>query len=268
MNELQQRLLLPTATLWWREIVRFYRQRSRIVGALATPVLFWVLLGSGFGASFQPTGAAGGMHYAEYFYPGTIVLVVLFTAIFSTISVIEDRREGFLQAVLVAPVSRATVVLGKILGGTTLALGQAILLLLAAPLLGLTLGPLDIVLVVGVLFAIAFGLTTLGFLIAWKMESTQGFHAIMNLVLMPMWFLSGAFFPATGAPTWLRFLMTMNPLTYGLAALRRALYPRLVTVGADVPTLALSIAVTCGFAVLAFLAARALVARPLDVSLA
>ena len=261
-------LWMPTWTLWRREMVRFLRQRSRIIGAFGTPVVFWLIAGLGIGKSLRLPGGDDSVNYLQYSFPGAIASILMFTAIFSTISVIEDRREGFLQAVLVAPVSRATVVLGKILGGTTLALGQAILLLLAAPLLGLTLGPLDVVLVVGVLFAIAFGLTTLGFLIAWKMESTQGFHAIMNLVLMPMWFLSGAFFPATGAPTWLRFLMTMNPLTYGLAALRRALYPRLVTVGADVPTLALSIAVTCGFAVLAFLAARALVARPLDVSLA
>jgi len=182
--------------------------------------------------------------------------------------VIEDRREGFLQAVLVAPVSRAAVVLGKILGGTTLALGQALLLLLAAPFLGLKLGLLDVVLVTAVLFVISFGLTTLGFLIAWRMESTQGFHAIMNLVLMPMWFLSGAFFPSTGAAGWLRFLMALNPLTYGLAALRRALYPSVVSVGADVPALALSIGVTCAFAAVAFLAARALVARPIAVSLA
>lgn len=264
----RERLLLPTATLWWREIVRFYRQRSRIVGALATPVLFWLLLGSGFSASFRPPGSPDGMRYGEYFFPGAMVLVVLFTAIFSTISVIEDRREGFLQAVLVAPVSRATIVLGKILGGTTLALGQALLLLLAAPLLGVALGPLDVARVVVILFAIAFGLTALGFLIAWRMESTQGFHAVMNLVLMPMWFLSGAFFPATGAPVWIRAVMAVNPLTYGLAALRHVLYPRALGVGPDVPGLALSFAVTCVFAVVAFLAARALVARPLEAGLA
>ena len=113
-------LLRPTATLWWREIVRFYRQRSRIVGALATPLLFWLLLGSGFAESFRPPGTSESTGYAAYFYPGVMVMVVLFTAIFSTISVIEDRREGFLQAVLVAPVARSTVVLGKILGGASL----------------------------------------------------------------------------------------------------------------------------------------------------
>jgi len=261
-------LVRPTLTLWQREIVRFYRDRSRIVGALATPILFWLLLGSGFADSFRPTGGGEGVGYAEYFYPGTMVLVVLFTAIFSTISVIEDRREGFLQAVLVAPVARSSVVLGKILGGTTLALGQALLLLAAAPLLGLSLGPLDLLLVVAILFVVSFALTTLGFLIAWRMESTQGFHAIMNLVLIPMWLLSGAFFPAAGASPWLRGIMYLNPLTYGVAALRRCLYAGSAPVGGDVPALALSLLVTCAFAVLAFLAARSLASRPLDVGLA
>jgi ABC-2 type transport system permease protein len=267
MKERWNQVWLPTATLWEREIVRFYRQPTRIVGAFGTPVLFWLLLGSGLGASFRPGGGAG-PNYLEYFYPGTIVLVVLFTAIFSTISVIEDRREGFLQAVLVAPVPRSTVVLGKILGGTTLALGQAVLLLAAAPFLGLRLHVLATVFIVLILFVIAFGLTTLGFLIAWRMDTTQGFHAIMNLVLIPMWLLSGAFFPAAGGPLWLRVVMALNPLTYGLAALRRGFYPTGATVGPDVPSLALSILLICGFAALAFAIARAETNRPLTVGLA
>lgn len=261
-------LIRPTTTLWWREIVRFYRQRSRIVGALATPILFWILLGSGFAESFRAEGGPEGVGYAEYFYPGAMTMVVLFTAIFSTISVIEDRKEGFLQAVLVAPVARSTVVLGKILGGATLALGQALLLLVAAPLVGLDLGVGDFIAVTLILAIIAFGLTTLGFMIAWRMDSTQGFHAIMNLVLIPMWLLSGAFFPAAGASGWLRLLMTLNPLTYGMAALRRCLYPAGVTVGPDVPGLAFALAVTVAFAVIAFLIARAQASRPLDVGLA
>jgi ABC-2 type transport system permease protein len=260
--------LRPIVSLWHREIVRFYRQRSRITGALATPLLFWLLLGSGFADSFKPGGAQAGLGYAEYFFPGAMVLVILFTAIFSTISVIEDRKEGFLQAVLVAPVSRSTVVLGKILGGTTLALGQALLLLIAAPWLGIHLSIGGFVVVFLVLLAIAFGLTTLGFLIAWKMESTQGFHAIMNLVLIPMWLLSGAFFPASGASPWLRVLIALNPLTYGLAALRRCLYPAGAVVGSEVPALAISIPVTLLFAVITFVIARQMASRPLDVGLA
>lgn len=262
------RTALAVFTLWQREIVRFYRQRSRITGALATPILFWLLLGSGFAGSFRPTGASAGVGYAEYFFPGAMVLVVLFTAIFSTISVIEDRKEGFLQAVLVAPIPRSALVLGKILGGTTLALGQALLLLLAAPWLGISLGLSDVAIVVAILFVISFGLTTLGFLIAWKMESTQGFHAIMNLVLIPMWLLSGAFFPASGASPWLRLVIALNPLTYGLAALRRALDPAAVAASADVPALTLSVTITCAFAIVTFLAARQMAARPLDVGLA
>jgi len=258
----------PILTLWQREIVRFYRQRSRIVGALATPILFWLLLGSGFAETFRATGPQSGIGYAEYFFPGAMVLVILFTAIFSTISVIEDRKEGFLQAVLVAPVSRSAVVLGKILGGTTLAVGQALLLLLAAPFLGMHLGIGHFVLVVAVLLVISFGLTTLGFLIAWRMDSTQGFHAIMNLVLIPMWLLSGAFFPASGASPWLRVVMALNPLTYGLAALRRCLYPAGVSVGPEVPALAVSMVVTLVFAAVTFLAARQMASRPLDIGLA
>ena len=167
-------MALAITTLWQREIVRFYRQRSRIVGALATPILFWLVLGSGFAGSFQASEGIDSLGYAEYFFPGTIVLVVLFTAIFSTISVIEDRKEGFLQAVLVAPVPRSAIVLGKVLGGSTLALGQALLLLLAAPLAGLspTLGGL--LGAIGMLAVIAVSLTTLGFMIAWKMSPRRG----------------------------------------------------------------------------------------------
>jgi ABC-2 type transport system permease protein len=124
------------------------------------------------------------------------------------------------------------------------------------------------VLVVAVLLVISFGLTNLGLVIAWRMESTQGFHAIMNLVLIPMWLLSGAFFPASGASPWLRVVMALNPLTYGLAALRRCLYPAGVAVGPEVPALAVSMVVTLAFAAVTFLAARQMASRPLDVGLA
>ena len=125
---------LQVGTLWWREIARFVRQRSRVTGAILQPLVFWLLLGAGLRASFRPSGMPEGINYAQYFYPGVIVLVLLFTAIFATISTVEDRREGFLQGVLVAPISRASVVLGQALGGTTLALVQGIIFLVLAPL--------------------------------------------------------------------------------------------------------------------------------------
>jgi ABC-2 type transport system permease protein len=216
--------VLPAVTLWWREMVRFFRQRDRVVGALATPVVFWLLLGFGLGKSFKTPSAPEGHGYLEYFYAGTLVMILLFTAIFSTISVIEDRREGFLQAVLVAPVGRFAIVLGKILGGTTLAFVQGLVFLVLAPLLGLHWSAASFAWLVVVMFLISFALTGLGFVIAWQMSSTQGFHAIMNLFLIPLWLLSGAVFPSEGAPTWLGWVMKANPLSYGVTALRAGLY--------------------------------------------
>jgi ABC-2 type transport system permease protein len=217
-------VLLATYTLWLRDVVRFFRQRSRIVGALGTPLVFWLLLGSGLGQSFRPeTGQPLQGGYLEFFFPGALALIVLFTAIFSTISLIEDRHSGFLQGVLVAPVPRTAIVLGKLLGGTTLAVLQAAVFLLLAPLAQVPLSLAALPALVGILVLMAFSLTGLGFLFAWWLDSTQGFHAIMNLVLMPMWILSGAVFPVSGAAAWIRGLMAVNPLTYGVSALRSTL---------------------------------------------
>jgi len=247
--------ILPSLTLWWREMVRFFRQRDRVVGALATPIVFWLLLGFGLGKSFKTPGAPEGHGYLEYFYAGTLAMILLFTAIFSTISVIEDRREGFLQAVLVAPVGRLAIVLGKILGGATLAFVQGLVFLALAPLLGLHVSVESFVWLMVVMFLVSFALTGLGFLIAWQMSSTQGFHAIMNLFLIPLWLLSGAVFPSTGAPVWLGWVMKLNPLTYGVTALREGLYWDLPH-----PDAAAALAVTILFAVvmfvLSFLAAQ------------
>jgi len=217
-------LVLPSVSLWRREIVRFYRQKSRVVGVIASPLLFWVVIGSGFGTSFR-TGGAGGQHYLDYFFPGALIMIVLFTAIFTMMSLIEDRKEGFLLSVLVAPVSRSVVVLGKVLGGATLATLQGLIFLAFAPALGIRLTPASLVLAVLVIFLVAFSLTALGFIIAWPMDSTAGFHAVINLFLIPLWLLSGSLFPLSGASIWIRTLMQINPLTYGTDALRMLLYP-------------------------------------------
>ena len=216
---------LPSFTLWWREIVRFYRQRARVVGVIASPVLFWVVIGSGFGSSFRSGDAAGQQHYLDYFYPGALIMIVLFTSIFTMMSVIEDRKGGFLLSVLVAPVPRSAIVLGKVLGGTTLSAVQGLVFLAFAPLLGVHLGFGDFLLIVLTVFLVSFALTALGFAIAWPMDSTQAFHAIINLFLIPLWLLSGALFPLAGASGWIRLLIRINPLTYGVEALRDLLYP-------------------------------------------
>ncbi len=249
---------LPIWTLTWRELLRFFRQRSRVVGALGQPLIFWVLFGAGLRGSFQaPDWAPPGMSYQEYFFPGVTVMIVLFTAIFSTISIIEDRREGFLQGVLVAPVPRLALVLGKLTGGTLLALIQAALFLLIGPLLyfvglapslgwQLTFG--GWLMMIGFLSLVAFALTALGYSMAWSLDSTQGFHALMSVFLMPMWLLSGSFFPVPEAG-WLSWVMRLNPLTYGVAGLRRLMSPALAdaAASASLPSLATCLLATCGF---------------------
>jgi len=218
-------VILPAFTLWWREIVRFYRQPGRVVGVLASPLVFWVVLGSGFGTSFRSGSATGQNHYLDYSYPGILILIVLFTSIFTMMSVIEDRKEGFLLSVLVAPVPRTAIVLGKVLGGTTLAGVQGMIFLIFAPFAGVHLNLIQVLLVAAVVFLVSFSLTALGFAIAWPMDSSQAFHGIVNLFLVPMWLLSGALFSITGASGWLRIIMRLNPLTYGVDALRSLLYP-------------------------------------------
>jgi ABC-2 type transport system permease protein len=250
------------ATLWRREIIRFYRQRGRLVGALGTPLVFWILIGSGVGESFRPAAAPDDLHYLVYFYPGTILLMLLFTAIFSTISLIEDRREGFLLSVLVSPVSRAGVVLGKILGGATLAFLQGLVFLLLAPLAGIYLGLGQILLMMCVMALIALSLTGLGFVIAWQSESIQGFHAVMNLMLIPMWILSGALFPFSGASTWIQLLMRINPLSYEVSLLRHALHSEVPALGIRLPSFTASLAVTLLFVLVVFGISLWLVRRP------
>ena len=253
--------LLAGFTLWQRELVRFFRQPSRVAGAAGSPLLFWILIGSGLSGSFRLPGAPAtsatseSISYLEYFFPGTLVLVVLFAAIFSTISVIEDRNQGFLQGVLAAPVSRSAIAGGKVLGGATLAWLQGSVFLLLAPLSGIRLTWASGLAAAAVLAGLAFSLTAIGFACAWKVDSVQGFHAVMNLLLVPMWLLSGSFFPLTGAPVWLEALMRANPLTYGVALLRYAFYGASQPLRGGLPGPALSLGVTLAVAALAFAAA-------------
>lgn len=263
--------LLPMLTLWRREMVRFFRQRNRVVSALVTPLLFWLLLGSGLNRSFSmPAGeavsggapAAGSVGYLEYFFPGAVVLMLLNTAIFSTISVIEDRREGFMQGVLVAPISRLAIVMGKVLGGASIATVQGVLFLTLWPLVASS--PVSwpwMGAAVLIMFVLALGLTALGLCVAWPMDSTAGFHAVMMIFLMPMWFLSGSVFPITAqTPLWLKAVMWCNPLTYGQASFAQALHGGRGG-GAPMP-LAVALAATAGFTLAIILLAGVLVSRP------
>jgi ABC-2 type transport system permease protein len=231
----------------------------RVLGGIATALLFWVLIGFGMSGSFAPAGMPAGVGAVEYLFPGTIVFVVLVTAIVGTFSLIEDRRSGFLQGVIVSPVPRSAIVLGKVLGGATIAVLQGAILLPLLPLVGIRVLPAGILVGILALFVMAFALTCLGFVLAWGMESIQGFHGIVNLLLLPLWFLSGALFPLAGAARGLQIVMRLDPLAYGLTAFRQAIYGR-ADVGFTSPAVAW--AVTIGFAVAAFGLAVWVVRRP------
>jgi len=232
---------LPVATLWQRELVRFWREKARVLGFVGSPLVFWLLIGSGFGD-------------LGFFFPGALVLTVMFSAVFSTMSLIEDRREGFLLSMLASPAPRNSMVLGKILGSATLAWIQGLLFLCFLPLTPFRPAPVQVLALAGVIFLVSFTFTVLGFLIAWQMDSTQGFHAVINLILFPLWLVSGAVFPMSSAHGWVQWLMRLNPVTYSVAALRSCLT-------SGTPELGTSLAVTAACAAALLIGATAVANR-------
>ncbi|HVI50901.1 MAG TPA: ABC transporter permease [Candidatus Sulfotelmatobacter sp.] len=206
-----------------REFIRFIRQPQRVIGTVAQPILFWLFLGSGFNASFRAPGMDG-VSYLEYFYPGVMLMMMLFASIFSSITIIEDRDAGFLQSVLVAPVSRMAIVLGKVLGGVAIAMVQTVIFTVAAPFLGLHLGLGSLAFLLAAYVLASTGFAAMGFFFAWSMRSSAGFHAIMMVFLMPLWMLSGALFPVENAPMWLHAVMTVNPVAHALVLMRGPFY--------------------------------------------
>lgn len=222
-----------------RELLRFWRERTRVAGFVAAPLLFWFVTSAGFGDFNR-------------FFSGSLALTLMFSAIFANMSLIEDRREGFLLGVLVTRASRASIVAGKIFGAALLAFSQSLLFLAFLPFTAFRPPLTSLLAVIPALFAIAFVFTALGFLIAWKLNSVQGFHAIINLLLVPLWMTSGALFPLRTAQTWLQWAMRLNPMTYALALIERLLNP-----AADVllPSVPVSAAVTVALACALYAAA-------------
>ena len=246
-------------TLAHRELVHFSRAKARVIGALAPPAMFWALVGAGFGRSSLRLGTST-VGYSEYFFTGTLTMVLLFSAIFSAITLIEDRNEGFLQGVLVSPAPTYQIVLGKVLGGTALSFLQGTLFLVLAPAAGVPLSLEGALITLPLMLLSAFSLSALGVMVAWPSTTIAGFHSVMNLILMPMWLLSGSVFSASGAHPAMRLAMQLDPLSYSVSCLRHGLYwgsGRVI----EGPDFALSLTVSAIFAVLFFVGAIAVASR-------
>ncbi len=225
--------------IWYRDILRFWRDRMRLLGSLAQPLLFLIVFGTGLGSALGGAGGFGGggstLSYTQFIFPGIIGMSILFSAIFGAMSIVWDREFGFLKEVLVAPIDRSAVAIGKALGGATQAMVQGLILLVLAPVVGVQLTVTSVLLVIVFSFLLAFSLSSLGVLIASRMTSMQGFQVVMNFLMMPIFFLSGSLFPLQGLPDWMTVLTRIDPASYGMDPLRRVMLE-----GAGMPTAALN----------------------------
>jgi ABC-2 type transport system permease protein len=210
----------PIYVICLREFKKFFREKSRLLGTIARPVLWLFVVGNGMNSLIRPQV---GFSYMQFIFPGMIGMTILFSSIFSSISIVWDREFGFMKEMLVAPISRLSIVVGKAISGTLISVAQAIIILLLIPFLGLHLTFMQFLEVVAMSTLVSFCITSLGILIAARLTSFDGFNIIMNFLVMPMLFLSGAMYPVTAMPNVLRYLALINPLTYGIDALKHAL---------------------------------------------
>jgi len=215
-----------------RELIKFVRERGRLVSTLARPLIWLFLVGGGMSRVVSP---AMGVPYMQFIFPGIIGMTILFSSIFSSISIIWDKEFGFMKEMLAAPISRFSIVVGKALSGTAVSSIQALLIVLLFPLLGLKLGLLQIILVLCISMLLAFCLSSLGILIASFYESFESFSVIINFIVMPMFFLSGAMYPVKLLPHVLGIFTRINPLTYGIDALKYMIFPMSTVIAHDFP---------------------------------
>jgi len=227
--------------IWYREVLRFWHNKPRIISSLAMPFLWLVMFGSGMRGTFQLFGAQEGFDFIQFLFPGVIGMTVLMTSLFSSISIVRDREFGFLREILVAPVSRASIALGKILGGATVAMLQGLLMLVLAPLVNVRLGVGMVLALPPAIFLVSFALASLGMVVASRLRSTEGFQMVMNLFMMPMFFLSGALFPLVNVPRWMEILSKVNPATYGVDLIRQVTFHFLAVPSAIAETFKITI---------------------------
>jgi ABC-2 type transport system permease protein len=216
----------------YRELLRFVQERSRIISSFAMPLLFLVIFGAGFNRIIGPM--TPGVDFIQFMYPGVIAMTVLMNSVMSGLSVVWDREFGFLKEILVAPLGRSGIVLGKAVGSATVAVGQGIIMLILAPILGVSLTPVMVVELIPLLILLSVSLSGLGILVASRMRSQQGFQLTVQIIIFPLIFLSGVFFPVNNVPTWMAVISKINPLTYGVDAIRQLFLRGTVGQGADI----------------------------------
>ncbi|MFW6126408.1 MAG: ABC transporter permease [Chloroflexota bacterium] len=227
--------------MWYRDILRFWRDRARLITSFAQPFLFLVVIGTGLSSGLALMGGAGDYDYIQFMYPGIIGMVVLFTGVMSGVTIVWDREFGFLKEVLVAPISRGAVAVGKALGGATIATTQGIVVLIFVPFVGVRISALQVLLLIPLMFVFAFSLTSLGILIASRIKSMEGFQVVMQLMMFPLFFLSLALFPVERLPGWLGIPVRLNPVSYGIDALRQAV----LAPSEEMPAFAIAVDIPC-----------------------
>ncbi len=204
-----------------RDLKKFVRERSRLISTLARPLIWLFLVGGGMSRLVSPEI---GMPYTQFIFPGILGMTILFSSIFSSISIIWDKEFGLMKAILVAPVSRNSIVVGKALSGAMISIIQTVILLIILPFLGIEIGLFSVLQVIAISFVLAFCISSIGIIIASFFESFESFSAIMNFIVMPMFFLSGAMYPVSKLPYVLKLFTRVNPLTYGVDALKHAIF--------------------------------------------
>ncbi|GAK05799.1 ABC transporter, permease protein [Geomicrobium sp. JCM 19037] len=207
--------------IWQRDVLKFFKDRARLFGSMTMPVLLLIVFGVGMGGSMESlmSSAVGGdleFNYVEFIFPGIVSMTLLMTSVFSSLSIIQDRDFGYMREILVSPVSRVNIAIGKMLDSATVAFMQGLMLFILMPVLGVSIDLVSFFLVLPVMFLLACTFASLGLLVASILKSTQAFQLVVNALVMPMIFLSGALFPLNNMPAWVDFLVTLNPVTYGV----------------------------------------------------
>ena len=208
-------------TIWYRDLLRFWHDRVRMVGSIAFPLLFLAVFGAGLSNRMGSLGP--GVDFTQFIFPGVIGMTVLMSSFMAGMSVVWDREFGFLKEVLVAPISRASVAVGKMCGSATVALLQGIIILSFAPLIGVSIPPLTVLALLLLMLLLAASMGSMGVLLASRIKSMQAFQAVMQMLMFPMMFLSGVFFPVDGLPSWMNVLVKINPATYGITPIRQVM---------------------------------------------